>query len=112
MELDTKDKFSKSVKIKLTLLTNDLTNQAVQAFQDEDYNKALSSFEQILAIQDIDIIKADNPNSVDTVILFNAGLAAYNSENYDKAIKYYEEASSGRINHPFCRYCFILLSIK
>lgn len=93
LELDVKDKFSKSVKIKLTLLTNDLTNQAVQAFQNEDYNKALKSFEQILAIQNTEIIKADNPNAVDTVILFNAGLAAYNAEDYDKAIKYYGEAA-------------------
>ncbi len=93
LELDVKDKFSKSVKIKLTLLTNDLTNQAVQAFQDEDYDKALKSFEQILEIQNIDIIKADNPGSVDTVILFNTGLAAYNAEDYDKAITYYSEAA-------------------
>ncbi len=93
LELDVKDKFSKSVKIKLTLLTNDLTNQAVQAFQDEDYNKALKSFEQILAIQNIEIIKADNPDAVDTVILFNSGLAAFNAEDYDKAIKYYGEAA-------------------
>lgn len=93
LELDEKNKFSKSVKIKLTLLTNDFTNQAVEAFQADDYNKALKSFEQILYIQDIDIIKADNPELVDTVILFNTGLAAYNAENYDKAIKYYEEAA-------------------
>lgn len=89
LELDDKDKFGKSVKIKLTLLTNDLTNQAVQAFQDEDYNKALRSFEQILEIQNVDIIKADSPDAVDTVILFNAGLAAYNAENYEKAISFY-----------------------
>ncbi len=93
LELDEKDKFSKSIKIKLTLLTNDLTNQAVQAFQDEDYNKALKSFEQILEIQEIDIVKVDNPDAVDTVILFNSGLAAFNAENYDKAIQYYGEAA-------------------
>jgi len=93
LELDVKNKFGNSVKIKLTLLTNDLTNQAVQAFQDEDYNKALLSFEQILEIQDMDIVRADNPNAVDTVILFNSGLAAFNAEDYDKAIKYYGEAA-------------------
>jgi len=93
LELDVKNKFGNSVKIKLTLLTNDLTNQAVQAFQDEDYNKALLSFEQILEIQDMDIVKSDNPNAVDTVILFNSGLAAFNAEDYDKAIKYYGEAA-------------------
>jgi len=93
LELDDKNKFDNSIKIKLTLLTNDLTNQAVQAFQDEDYNKALSSFEQIIEINDMPVVKADNPDAVDTVILFNTGLAAYNAENYDKAIKYYTEAA-------------------
>jgi tetratricopeptide (TPR) repeat protein len=93
LELDDKGRFENSVKVKLTLLTNDLTNQAVEAFNDENYNRALQSFEQILEVQEIDIIKRDNPDVVDTVIIFNAGLAAYNAENYDKAIEYYKEAA-------------------
>lgn len=93
LELDEKEKFVNSVKIKLTLLTNDFTNQAVQAFNDEDYPKALKSFEQVLEINNIDVVKADNPSAVDTVIVFNAGLAAYNAEKYDDAIKYYGEAA-------------------
>lgn len=93
LELDTKGRNSNSVKIQLTLLTNDLTNQGVKAFQDEDYKKALKSFEQILDIQDIDVVKADNPEAIDTVIIFNTGLAAYNAQEYDKAIKYYSEAA-------------------
>ncbi len=93
LALDDKNKFSKSVKIKLTLLIGDLTNQAVAAFNEEDYNKALRSFEQIIGIEETPVFKADDPNSVDTVIIFNAGLAAYNAQNYDKAIKYYREAA-------------------
>ncbi|MDO8929101.1 MAG: tetratricopeptide repeat protein, partial [Bacteroidota bacterium] len=93
LALDDKDKFSKSIKIKLTLLIGDLTNQAVAAFNEEDYNKALRSFEQIMGIEQTPIFKADDPTSVDTVIIFNAGLAAYNAQNYDKAIKYYREAA-------------------
>jgi tetratricopeptide (TPR) repeat protein len=93
LELDTKGTNEKSVKIKLTLLTNDLTNQAVNAFQVEDYNKALSSFEQILEINEMPVVKSDNPTAVDTVIIFNAGLAAYNAENYKKAIDYYRESA-------------------
>jgi tetratricopeptide (TPR) repeat protein len=93
LELDDKGRFENSVKVKLTLLTNDLTNQAVEAFNEENYPMALQSFEQILEVQEIDIIKRDNPEVVDTVIIFNAGLAAYNAENYDKAIEYYKEAA-------------------
>ncbi len=98
LELDDKGRATNGVKIKLTLLTNDLTNQAVQAFQDEDYEKALASFEQILEINNLDIIKQDNPDAVDTVILFNSGLAAFNAEHYDKAINYYSEAAKHGYN--------------
>ena len=93
LELDDKGKFDKSIKIKLTLLTNDLANQAVDAFNNEDYKKALQSFEDILDINNIPVVKADNPDAVDTVYIFNAGLAAYNAKEYDKAIKYYKEAA-------------------
>ena len=93
LALDDKDRYSKSVKIKLTLLNSDLSNQAVASFTEEDYNKALQSFEQIMAIQQTPAFKADDPAAIDTVIIFNAGLAAYNAQNYDKAIEYYKEAA-------------------
>ncbi|MBC8003925.1 MAG: tetratricopeptide repeat protein [Verrucomicrobia bacterium] len=93
IELDAKNKSSKGVKIKLTLLISDLQNQAVAAFNEENYEKALKSFEQILAIEETPAFKADDPASIDTVIIFNAGLAAYNAQNYDKAIQYYKEAA-------------------
>jgi tetratricopeptide (TPR) repeat protein len=93
LELDTKGANAKGIKIKLTLLTNDLTNQAVEAFQVENYEKALLSFQQVLEIQEIPVVKQDNPDAVDTVIIFNSGLAAYNAENYETAIKYYKDAA-------------------
>jgi len=100
LELDTKGNNEKSVKIKLTLLTNDLTNQAINAFQVEDYDKALSSFEQILEVNNMPIVKADSPDAVDTVIIFNAGLAAYNGGDYEKAITYYKESAKYGYNGP------------
>lgn len=98
LELDEKNKISNGVKIKLTLLTNDFTNQAVGAFNNNDYELALKSFEKILEIQDIPVVKEDSPEAVDTVILFNAGLAAYNAKNYDKAVKYYGESAKHGYN--------------
>ncbi len=98
LQLDDKDRFSKSVKIKLTLLIGDLTNQAVAGFNEEAYEKAMKSFEQIMAIEQLPVYKADDPNAVDTVIIFNAGLAAYNAQKYDKAIEYYKEAAKYKYN--------------
>ena len=98
LQLDDKDRFSKSVKIKLTLLIGDLTNQAVASFNEENYEKAMKSFEEILSIEQTPTFKSDDPNSVDTVIIFNAGLAAYNAQKYDKAIEYYKEAAKYKYN--------------
>jgi tetratricopeptide (TPR) repeat protein len=98
LSLDEKDKFSKSVKIKLTLLISDLTNQAVAAFNEENYEKALKSFEQIMSIEQTPTFKVDDPNSVDTVIILNAGLAAYNAQKYDKAIEFYKNAAKYKYN--------------
>jgi tetratricopeptide (TPR) repeat protein len=100
LELDAKGTNAKSIKIKLTLLTNDLTNQAVESFRVENYNKALLSFEQVLEIQEIPTVKMDNPTAVDTVIIFNSGLAAYNAEKYDVAIRYYRESAKYGYNGP------------
>ncbi len=93
IQLDEGGKSSKSLKIKLTLLTNDLANQAVDAFNNEDFQKALLSFEQIMEINSLPVVKEGNPEAVDTVFIFNAGLAAYNAKEFDKAIKYYKEVA-------------------
>jgi tetratricopeptide (TPR) repeat protein len=98
LQLDDKGKNSKAMKIKFTLLIGDLTNQAVAAFNEENYEKALKSFEQIIAIEETPAYKADDPNAVDTASFFNAGLAAFNAKNYDKAINFYEQAIKYKYN--------------
>lgn len=99
LELDDKARNAKSIKIKLTLLTADFTNQAVDAFNSEDYEKALDSFEQILELEALPAMKSEGEETaIDTVIIYNAGLAAYNAEKYDEAIKYYKESAKYKYN--------------
>ncbi len=94
LELDEKKRNEGAIKISLTLLTSDFTDQAVKAFNDNDYELALESFKHILAIEEMPImIEEGSEATVDTVIIYNAGLAAYNAEKYDEAIKYYKEAA-------------------
>lgn len=93
IELDTKKSSERSIKLKLTLLTNDLLSQASQAFSDSDFELAQKSFEMIMDINELPLIKDDNNGYIDTVIIFNAGLAAYNAENFDNAIEYFTEAA-------------------
>lgn len=98
IELDTKNKFSNSVRIKLQLLIHDLTSQAETAFNAQDYDKAFNSFEQILAIEDTPVFKAESPGQVDTVIIYNAALSAYSAKKFDKAIGYYKIAAKYKYN--------------
>ncbi|MBT6764119.1 MAG: tetratricopeptide repeat protein [Prolixibacteraceae bacterium] len=93
LELDTKNKFSKSVKIKLTLLNNDFQDQAVEAYNLENYSKALVSFEQILEINNLPLFKTDNLMSIDTAIIYNAGMMALKTDDSDKAVRYFREAA-------------------
>jgi tetratricopeptide (TPR) repeat protein len=98
IELDTKNKFSNSVRIKLQLLIQDLISQAETAFNTQNYDEALASFEQILAIEDTPVYKAESPNLVDTVIVYNAALTAYSAKKFDKAIVYYKIAAKYKYN--------------
>lgn len=99
LELDDKGKDANAIKISLTLLISDFTDQAVKAFNENKYDNALTSFKSILEIENLPVMQeADQKSAVDTVIIFNAGLAAYNSEKYDEAVKYYKEAAKYEYN--------------
>ena len=99
LQLDDKDRNNNAVKINLTLLISDFTDQAVKAFSANDYEKALASFKSILEIENMPLMQeTDKEATVDTVIIFNAGLAAYNAEKYDEAVKYYKEAAKYAYN--------------
>ena len=94
LELDEKGKNAKSIKIKLTLLTADLTSKAIDAFNTQNFAKAFDAFEQILDLEALPIMKPeDGVAAIDTAIVYNAALAAFHSEKYDDAIKYYKEAA-------------------
>jgi tetratricopeptide (TPR) repeat protein len=75
----------------LLLLTTDIYNQAVEAYGKSDFIKGLSSFEQFLEINQLPLLAKDNPNFVDTATMYNAGLCAYKSSNWNKAIQYFTE---------------------
>lgn len=99
LELDEKGKNANAVKISLTLLVSDFTDQAVKAFGENKYEAALASFKSILEIEGLPLMQeADKGAAVDTVIIFNAGLAAYNAEKYEEAVKFYKEAAKYEYN--------------
>ncbi|MGV8094395.1 MAG: tetratricopeptide repeat protein [Mangrovibacterium sp.] len=98
IELDNAKRFSSSILIKLQLLIADLSNQAEKAFKEKNYNKALESFEQILAIENTPVYRDGSSSALDTVVIYNTGLVAFNARKYDKAITYFKQAVKYQYN--------------
>ena len=92
--MDEKGKYSKSLKIDLTFLQSDLTSYAINQYNAEDYKTAFLAFEKVLEIIDHPLIKNENEEFVDTVIIYNTGLTALKAELYDDAIKYLQKSAS------------------
>ncbi len=93
MELDVKNKYAKAVKAQMTNLIPDYTNKAVEYYNSEDYSGALSAFEKVLEIENMELFKADKL-AVDTAVIFNAGLSAQKANKLEAAIKYYKQTIS------------------
>jgi len=85
IELDEKGKMGKAIDFQLPMLNNGFINQGVEKFQEKDFAGALKAFEYSLEI-------GKNPvfgGVVDTSIIYNAALAAYNGKDYENALKYF-----------------------
>jgi tetratricopeptide (TPR) repeat protein len=91
IELDPKSATNAGLKIKLLGFLPILTNAAVESYHAEDYAKATDYFEKVLAIEGTPVFKTEI--KADTAIMFNAGLAAMSSKQYDKSIKYFTQCA-------------------
>ncbi len=88
-----KGKYKKDILFALTFFVSEMTNAAIEAFNKEDYETAYKAFEAVLAIND-DIAKLEDKEGelpVDTAIVYNCALAAYNAKNWENAEKYFKK---------------------
>ncbi len=76
---------------KLLLFSTELTNVGVEGFNSEDFNQALSAFESLLELNKNDYLIAIQCEKVDTAIIYNTALAAYNAKDWDAAEKYFNK---------------------
>ena len=88
IDMDDGGSMEKMVIIQLPALANDFLNWAAMEFDSENYDKSTLAFEKLLEIQGSDIYMG----SIDTVVVFNTALAAYNAKDYDKAQKYLDQS--------------------
>ena len=84
IELDDGNSMENLVIVQLPALSNDFLAWAASEFEAENYEKSLLAFEKLLEIQGSDIYMG----TIDTVVVFNTALAAYNAKDYEKAHKY------------------------
>ncbi len=84
LELDSRNTMKKQLAPRYVLLANDFQKMGTQHFNARRYNEALRAFEKALKITESPILTVQT----DTNLIYNTALAALESKNRDKAIKY------------------------
>ena len=79
------------IQIKLVQLIKNYIDQAKSQFNEGQFANSLDSFEQVLKIESLDYMK--NPLSEDSIIIYNAGLAAFKAQNWTKAVTYFDKSA-------------------
>jgi tetratricopeptide (TPR) repeat protein len=85
MQLDPKLKNTIIRDNAYALLGNSFLNDAINKFNEKEYKGAMESFERNVKVSASDLYVG----MVDTLVIFNAGLAAYNGEMYPEAIAHF-----------------------
>ncbi len=89
-----KGKYKKDILFALTFFVADITNAGIEAFNKEDYKTAYKAFEAVLKLNNEVERLEDIPEdkmSIDTAIVYNCALAAYNAKEWDDAEKYFKK---------------------
>ncbi|TRX70519.1 tetratricopeptide repeat protein [Carboxylicivirga sp. M1479] len=84
-------KYAKEIKLQLTFFKPDLTNSGIEGFNTEDFNQALFAFENVLYLNALPMFQEEEPG-IDTAIVYNCALAAYNAKEWSKAEQYFNQS--------------------
>ncbi|MGM0496499.1 MAG: tetratricopeptide repeat protein [Bacteroidota bacterium] len=83
------DKVKGSVDAQLFQIKQYFTQDAVEAFKSQDFGAALDNFEYALNVSDMPLFE----EQIDTAIIYNAGIAAQQEKEWEKAAEFYSEAA-------------------
>ena len=88
LRLDEKGKLDDKVLSNLDELKRQIENEAIVRFTKKDYTGALDQFELILKTSEADVYNG----YVDSVVIYNAALAARNADNHEASARYFQKA--------------------
>ena len=91
---DSGERMERQLAPKYVLLANDFQNLGIKQFENEKYNESLRAFEHALQIEQLPFLSLNQ----DTLLTYNTALAAYESKNWKKAVKYLARLHSMRFS--------------
>jgi tetratricopeptide (TPR) repeat protein len=77
------------IDAKMLTMSNQFINKGVEAYQNEDLEKAFKYFEKTLEVKEMPVFGGE----IDTAVIFNTAITAQRIGKYDEAIKYYQQAA-------------------
>lgn len=83
-KIESRERLDRQLAPKYVLLANEFQVIGEKEFQKGNFPGAFRAFEQALEIKQNPILTVQT----DTLLIYNTALAAYESENWDKAVKY------------------------
>ncbi len=89
IDMDPKKKIGREIDLYVASLTNDFINQGIEHFNTNSYTEAYESFKHAVKLGEMPVFKG----AIDTSIIYNAGLAAYNGKLYDESIQYFDKVA-------------------
>jgi tetratricopeptide (TPR) repeat protein len=88
-EMDKEKEYQAAIKLQMMNLRKYFANDGVKAFnENKDYEKALENFEYAIKISEMPFNK-----TIDTAIMYYAGIAAHNIKNREKAVKFFKKTA-------------------
>jgi tetratricopeptide (TPR) repeat protein len=84
LELDAREKIHSSIAKKYYSLSNDFRQLGLEQYSKKDYTEALRAFEHAMLVINSKLVNVP----VDTNLVYNTAMAAFESGNWEKAIVY------------------------
>jgi tetratricopeptide (TPR) repeat protein len=89
-DMDEKGTYKGSIDAALFTLHKYFINEGVNGFKNSDYESAFSNFKYAIKVSNMPVFDGH----IDTAIIYNAGIAAQNMQNWETAAEYYQEAAN------------------